>query len=180
MDQTTLIHFLSQQSKNQLFIVAIEGLCGSGKSVLAQKLHQQCGGILIHMDDFCMPKVLRRNEIAGHIDFQRLIAEVFMPLRQQKDLEYHRFDCHSQTYKDAYQDYHNLVIVEGSYSMHPQLKQYYDFSCFVEVDETLRIKRLQEREQERFETFIKVWQQKELDYHHTYQIKRQCDAMIKE
>jgi pantothenate kinase len=64
--------------------------------------------------------------------------------------------------------------------MHPQLAQYYDFSCFVEVDEALRMKRLQMREQERFEMFMKVWQQKELTYHQAYQIKSQCDAIIKD
>ena len=180
MDQATLISFLSQQSKNQLFIVAIEGLCGSGKSLLAQKLHQLCGGILIHMDDFCVPKELRRDEIAGHIDFQRLKDEVLNPLTNHQDIQYRRFDCHSQSYMNMNQDFQNLVIVEGSYSMHPQLTKYYDFSIFVEVDESLRIKRLQMREQERFEMFMKVWQQKELAYHQAYQIRSQCDVIIKD
>lgn len=180
MDQTTLINILAKQSKKQLFIVAIEGLCGSGKSVLAQKISQQCPCIVIHMDDFCVPKEQRRKELAGHIDFQRLKNEVFEPLKQHQALAYQRFDCHSQTYVDVDELYQNLVIVEGSYSMHPLLQEYYDFSCFVEVDEELRLKRLQEREQERFEMFLNVWQQKEIDYHQAYQIKKQCDYIIKD
>ena len=58
-------------------ILTIDGRCGSGKSTLGKLLSDVYQCPLIHMDDFCVPKELRRDEIAGHIDFQRLKDEVY-------------------------------------------------------------------------------------------------------
>lgn len=179
MHQTQFIERLTKRSQKDLYIIAIEGLCGSGKSVLAQKIYQRFGGIVIHMDDFCLPINQRRDEIAGHIDFQRFQDEILTPLSEGKDLNYHIFDCQHQTYHLCHQAYSPLVIIEGSYCMHPCLQVDYDVRCFVETDEEIRMQRLKEREKDYFETFVAVWQKKEMDYHQAYFISQHCNVLIK-
>lgn len=178
MDQKQFLDIIAKHDHTQL-IIAIEGLCGSGKSQLAHEIIEVFGGIIIHMDDFCLPMNERRNEIAGHMDFERFQYEVLESLKACKDFTYQRFDCHTQSYQPCSQAYHPLIVVEGSYCMHPCLQKYYDLSCFIEVSEELRIKRLKEREKDYFDTFITVWQQKELDYHQTYQIKDKCNYIVR-
>lgn len=44
--------------------------------------------------------------------------------------------------------YKPINIIEGSYSCHPELIDAYDLSIFVDIDETLRLKRI-EKEMEK-------------------------------
>ena len=178
MNPQALIEYIKKHNQPFLMVV-IEGLCGSGKTTLATMIQQACGGMIIHMDDFCLPKNQRRNEIAGHIDFKRFQEEVIIPLQKHQNLFYHRFDCHKQEYVAIQQEFQPLIIIEGSYSMHPCLGIYYDISCFVTLDEKQRIQYLKEREQDHFDSFMNIWEQKERVYHQAYDILSKCDVMIK-
>lgn len=41
------------------------------------------------------------------------------------------------------------------------------------------MQRLKEREKDYFETFVAVWQKKEMDYHQAYSISQHCNVLIK-
>ena len=178
MDQTTLIEIVLQKRKQGSCIIAIEGLCGSGKSTLAKQLQTLCGGVLIHMDDFCLPISKRTTGIAGHMDLKRLKEEIIIPWKQQSTLNYHKFDCKNQQYIQCETNYQPILIIEGSYCMHPDLEEDYDICCFVETKEEQRMKHLIQREKDNIQTFLEIWQQKELEYHKYYQIKEKCDYII--
>ncbi|MEG2389188.1 MAG: shikimate kinase, partial [Clostridia bacterium] len=43
-------------------LIAIDGMCGSGKSTLGQRLAEALGGNLLHMDDFFLTAAQRTPE----------------------------------------------------------------------------------------------------------------------
>ena len=73
-------------SREQPYVIAIDGRCGSGKTTLATQLSERLGANLIHMDDFFLRPEQRTPERLAtpgeNIDHERFLSEVLLPLRQ--------------------------------------------------------------------------------------------------
>ncbi|MBO5973642.1 MAG: uridine kinase, partial [Clostridia bacterium] len=50
-----------------------------------------------------------------------------------------------------------LTVVEGSYSLLPELRQYYDLTVFCDVSRDVQRRRITEREKDRAEIFFERW-----------------------
>lgn len=145
------------------YIIGIDGRCGSGKSTLAKMLAKwhECG--VIHTDDFYLPLSARTREImetpAGHIEIDRLAKELLMPLSQGKTGNYVKFDCQSQTYAQGFEMLSTpILLVEGSYAMHPKLRDFYDLKVFLDMDKSAQKQRILSRNGiEGWQTFEKRW-----------------------
>ena len=75
----------------------------------------------------------------------------------------------------------NLNIIEGSYSMHPQLAGYYDFKIFLSVDGNEQLKRLYKREPEFLQDkFKNVWIPMENRYFEAFKIRDICDMIFEQ
>ena len=74
----------------KVFIVAIDGMCGSGKSTVAGKLQEYFGCSLFHMDDFFLQPHQRTSQRldapGGNVDYERFQAEVLIPLKRGRSL----------------------------------------------------------------------------------------------
>lgn len=165
-------------------IIAIEGGSAGGKTTLGNLLHRLYDCTIFHMDDFFLQPEQRTKarlkEPGGNVDRERFLQEVLLPLRKNQPVQYRRFDCSTFTIGEASTLFPSkLNIVEGAYSMHPDLAPYYDASVFLDVDPMLQKNRILHRNTpETAELFFSRWIPMELRYFETMHIKEQCSLVI--
>lgn len=165
--------------------IAIDGRCGSGKTTLANKLKAYLDCHIFHMDDFYLQASQRTqeryNEPGGNVDRERFKKEVLEPLLNHQDVLYRPLDCSTLSITQGTLFPYKLInIIEGSYSCHPELRDAYDLTLFVDIDETLRLKRIEERNgKESLNMFIKKWIPLEEKYFSIFDIQNHCDFYFK-
>lgn len=162
-------------------LIAIDGRCASGKSTLATYLRKKCGCNIIQMDHFFLRPEQRTaerlNEPGGNVDYERFLKEVLIPLKQGEKFSYRPYDCQKQELKEAVWIEQNPInIIEGSYSCHPALSEYYSLTIFLTVDETEQLRRIRHRNGEMGAVlFQEKWIPLEERYFSAYRIKNNCD-----
>lgn len=165
-------------------VVAIDGRCASGKTTLSDQLAKITGGSVIHMDDFFLPKELRKEERfrepGGNVHYERFLQEVLPSLKTGEDFSYHCFDCkkmefgRKQTVRGS-----GIIVVEGAYSCHPKFGEYMSVRAFCDVEPEEQIRRVAARDGELYlETFRQRWIPMEENYFSTYSIKERADIVI--
>ncbi len=161
-------------------IVAIEGGSGSGKTTLSKSLEQIYDGSVFHMDDFFLrPEQRTANryaEIGGNVDKERFLEEILIPLKQNKKVVYRKFDCATFEFSPWIEETpKKLVIIEGVYSMHPNLADFYDLSVFLDVSSPLQRERIKKRNTPFMANrFFNEWIPLENRYFQEMQIKNRC------
>ena len=128
----------------------IDGPCGGGKTTLAFKLHKAFpDSVIIHADDFFLRPHQRTEERlkepGGNMDRERLQEEVLQKVPLGEPFTYSSYDCQQDVMVPVRYEPRSLVIVEGSYSHHPDLKPSYDLLVFVDVDADTQLDRLKMR-----------------------------------
>lgn len=162
-------------------LVAIDGRCGAGKTSLAALLEKETGCNVIHMDHFFLqPRQRtkqRMQEPGGNVDYERVLEEVIIPLSKGMEVSYRRFDCKKMELSSLIQMKQNTVtIVEGSYSCHPALWDYYDLRIFLSIDPEEQIQRIRNRNGSKAALrFRDCWIPLEEQYFSVYQIQERCD-----
>ena len=131
-------------------LVAVEGGSASGKTTLAHWLERVYGCNVFHMDDFFLrPEqrtAARLAEPGGNVDRERFRAQVLEPLAQGRAVRYQRYDCRTGRLLPAQEvPPRRLNVVEGAYSMHPELAEFYDLTVFLEISPQLQRERLTRR-----------------------------------
>ena len=176
---------IEQRRENKKpFLVAIDGGSASGKSTLGAALAEELQATLIHMDDFFLPMEMRTEERfaqpGGNVHWERVRAEVLEPIRQGKGPEYGVFDCSVMAVnKTVRAEVRDVVIVEGAYSLHPMLREYYDLRVLVEVEETLQKERILRRNGEQMlRRFLTEWIPLEKAYFAACRVKDCCHIIL--
>ena len=165
-------------------IIAIDGKSAAGKTTAAEVLSGIWRAPVIHMDEFFLPLELRTEsryqEPGGNIHYERFLSEVIDNLKEQKNFTYQRFDCSCMDYSGCVKvKNHNVIIVEGAYSMHPIFGAYYDVPVFMNVSQEEQLRRLYLRNtNEQIETFQKQWIPLELNYINTFHINQRKNVII--
>lgn len=165
-------------------IAAIEGGSASGKTTLGGLLKEYYGCTVFHMDDFFLRPEQRTPEryaeAGGNVDWERFLEEVLKPLSRGVTVSYRKFDCSSMSLAEAEQIVPaRLVIVEGAYSMHPELAAYYDFSVFLDIAPKLQRERILRRNtEEKAQRFFHEWIPMERNYFEKTGAKKRCDMVI--
>lgn len=165
-------------------IIAIDGRCASGKSTLGGMLHEKLGGAFVHMDDFFLrpeQRTKERYETPGeNVDHERFLEEVLLPLSRKEKAVFHPFDCNVMKISDRVleADGKGLVIVEGSYSHHPLLGEYYDLKLFLHVQPERQLERIKKRNPDKIEAFKNKWIPFEGMYFERCQVMRKADLVI--
>lgn len=180
-----ILNELKALKKSAPLIIAIDGRCASGKTTLAALLKEKTGCNVIHADDFFLRKEQRTKqrleEPGGNIDYERLEAEVLISLRHTGKCQYRKFDCRTMSLCEEaiVVEPAPLTIVEGSYSCHPRLFNYYDFSIFLNVEQDEQIKRILQRNgKEKAENFKNKWIPLEEKYFSAFNISEICNMII--
>lgn len=181
------LHLFSQidkRLKDGPTVLAIEGGSASGKTTLASMLKRIYGCTVFHMDDFFLRPEQRTAEryaeVGGNVDRERFLEEVLLPLSKGERVNYRRFDCSTQRLGEyiavAPQ---KLTVIEGAYSMHPDLAPYYDLSIFLDITEECRRERILKRNSPQFaQMFFNKWIPLERVYFEEMNVKALCDFFI--
>lgn len=165
------------------FYIAIDGPSCSGKTHLANKLKHFLDASVISMDDFFLQLPQRSEEryaeIGGNVDYERFISEI-LEHKDDEEYEHYIYDCHTfglQGPKIIHKQ--PIVIIEGSYSMHPKFQNPFDLNILLEVSKELQLERLKERNPENYDTFINRWIPLEEKYFAACDLKAIADIVIK-
>ena len=175
---------ISDLINNGRAVIAIDGNCASGKSTLADEIQQVFCGTVIHADSFFLPLDMRTDERlsepGGNFHRERFISELVCGIKTESVFSYGVFDCsvgevtHSVTV-----DENSLIIIEGSYCMHPMIGFDYDFKIFCTTDSQTQLSRIVKRNgEEMAEVFKAKWIPLENRYFDFYNIKNNCDLII--
>ncbi len=171
---------LDQNEMTDQVNIAIDGMCGAGKSTLGQLLTERYECNLFHMDDFFLRPEQRTKERyaepGGNVDYERFREEVLAHLSDEGGLSYRPFDCAAMTLGAARRVPHRrLNIVEGAYSCHPYFGDIYHVRFFAEVPEEVQRKRLLVRGgAEKYRRFVEEWIPMESRYFEAYGVREKC------
>lgn len=164
-------------------LVAIDGRSAAGKTTLAEQLEEELDCTVIHMDDFFLrPEqrtAQRLEEPGGNVDYERFLEEVLLPLRAGKAFSYAPFDCHTQGFKSSVQvEPERVTVVEGSYSCHPALRDYYDLRIFLSLDPEEQARRILLRNPDRAGMFLERWIPLEEKYFNHCNTRECCQLLF--
>lgn len=171
-------------SKKGRLTAAIDGRCGSGKSTLARLLQQIYRCAVIPMDDFFLQPhqrtAERLGEPGGNLDRERILSEIMPHLNENASFGYRPYICSLGALGDRKEiPPSRLLVLEGSYSLHPELKPHYGLTVFLTVSPEAQKERISARSGEallkRFET---EWIPLEEKYFSFFKTKDCCDLVF--
>ncbi|WP_288541020.1 phosphoribulokinase [uncultured Bifidobacterium sp.] len=170
-------------TERERVFVAIDGPCTSGKTTLATVLQRRFGGNVLHMDDFFLRPEQRTPERfaepGGNVDRERFEDEVLAPLAAGKIAQYRPWDCHTGDFAASRNvEPARLTIVEGSYSMHPALRGYYDLMICLTIDSGEQLRRLEARNPRMLQRFIDEWIPLENRYFASTETRTAADMIV--
>lgn len=169
---------------NKPLTVAIEGGSASGKTTLSAMLAKIYGAAVFHTDDYFLRPHQRTKErlaeTGGNFDRERFLTEILLPLKNGETVSYSRFDCKMQTLRSLKTVAPARInIIEGAYSMHPELRGFYDLTVFLDIDKELQKARVTARNGEMASRFFNEWIPLEDRYFEELDIKKKADIIIK-
>lgn len=165
------------KTKKTPIIIAIDGMCASGKTTLGYYLQNKFDCNIFHMDDFFLQNEQRTEErlaeIGGNVDYERFKKEVIIPILNKKSVIYRPFRCDIRAIEDGKEiGSKRLNIIEGSYSQHPYFGENYQMKIFMRLPQEKQIERIRVRNgNELLEKFISEWIPKENAYFKIYHIE---------
>ncbi len=165
------------------FVIAVDGRCGAGKTTLAARLQEALSCQVVHMDEFFLrPEqrtAQRLSQPGGNVDYERFLGEVLLPLRRGEAFSYRPYDCASQSLgAPVAMEAGGVTIVEGSYSCHPALRQYYDLRIFLTVGREEQLRRIENRCPEKLPAFREKWIPLEEAYFSQCGVEAACDGTV--
>ncbi len=165
--------------------IAIDGMSASGKSTLANILNKIYDCNIFHMDDFFLQPFQRDekrlNSVGENIDHERFKDEVLIPLSKCEKVSYQRFDCSKMELEEDIKkiDYKKINIIEGSYSMHCDLIEYYDYKIALKVSSDIQIERIIKRNGiNMLKNFKNTWIPMENNYFKVFDIYKQANIIF--
>ena len=165
-------------------LLAVEGGAAAGKSTLALLLNHVYDCAVAHMDDFFLRPEQRTeerlNEAGGNVDRERVLQEVLLPLSRGETAQYRRYDCATQSVLAAQPlPATPLTVVEGVYSMHPELRQLFDLSVYLKISPELQRERIGTRNTPEMQRrFFEEWLPMERRYFSAMGVEAACDLVL--
>lgn len=165
-------------------LLALDGRCAAGKTTLAAALKEKTGCNVIHMDDFFLrpnQRTERRlQEPGGNVDYERVREEVLLPLTQGRAFSYRVYDCGKGDFSGEIEvQPAEITVVEGSYSCHPVLWEFYDMRIFLQIDGEEQARRIRRRNgEEKAVLFRDRWIPLEERYFAAFRIEERCDFIL--
>ena len=180
----TAVDALLSKTEHFPVVVAVDGMCGAGKTTLGERLGQHYGCNVFHMDDFFLrPEQRVPDRLAtpgGNVDYERFQTQVLDHLADPEGVSYQRFDCGKmQLGAMRTLPATRLNIVEGSYSHHPYFGDIYDMRVFLEVSRQEQRRRILARSNpERLAVFESRWIPMENAYFSAFAIRERSSLVL--
>ena len=143
--------------------IGIDGPGASGKSTLAVGLAEALPkAVLVEGDDFYRPESdagLSGSEAGGLFDLSRLASQVLVPHSQGEEIRYQCFNWDTGVLGSwVSRPGGTLLIVDGVYSTHEALRDFYDLRIWVNAPRAVRLARgLQRDGEEARSKWVDVW-----------------------
>ena len=144
----------SLAARGPLTLVAIDGPSGAGKSTLTLALHGLFpGSQTVDLERFYSAVGVRppdglspEQAFEQHVDWRAMQEQVLRPLRRGEAGRYRPYDWIAERWLDWVPVApEGIVLVDGVYSMRPELMDFYDLTVFVDAPPAVRAERLAER-----------------------------------
>lgn len=184
-DMENLVKAINSLPKDKPLIIGIDGRCAAGKTTLAAGLQAEIGCAVFHMDDFFLrpeQRTEKRLQTPGeNVDHERFYKEVLLPLKSGKSpIVYRPYDCRRQALRgEVSVEAAAVNIVEGSYSLHSPLWEFYDLRVFLTVSPEEQMRRIILRNgRENAEVFRDRWIPLEEKYFSAFNIEGCCDFIL--
>ena len=176
---------IAQVNTKQIpFLIGIDGRCAAGKTTISAILSRKTGWPVVHLDDFFLRPEQRTPERyaepGGNVDRERLLEEVMIPLEQHKAVTFQKFDCSCMKLGEAVSiPKADVIVFEGSYALHPELRDHYHLRVFLDVDPRDQLERIEARNgKEKRAVFEARWIPLEETYFSFYQVASCADLTI--
>ena len=176
---------IAQVNTKQIpFLIGIDGRCAAGKTTISEILSRKTGWPVVHLDDFFLRAEQRTPERyaepGGNVDRERLLEEVMLPLEQHKAVTFQKFDCSCMKLGEAVSiPKADVIVFEGSYALHPELRDHYHLRVFLDVDPRDQLERIEARSgKEKRAVFEARWIPLEETYFSFYQVASCADLTI--
>lgn len=189
LDKTVLIkleEMISEVLRSKpSVIIAVDGRCASGKTSLAKALSAVLDCNVVHTDEFYLQPFQRTeerlNEAGGNLDRERLFNEVIKPFNEGREVAYRPLVCSTMTFSDEIRlEHKSICIIEGSYSCHYELREYYDITVFLTTDKETQKERILHRNgEEKLEVFLSRWIPLEEKYFEAFDVEKRADLVIR-
>ena len=172
------------QHPTKPLVLALDGRCGSGKTTLANALAQQFpASAVLRTDDFYLPPAQRAHgweqTPCANMDLARLRDEALRPAYAGQPVQYRAYSCREGTYQPAQElPAQPLVILEGSYSLHPALQTEFAVRVFVTCPPNVQAARLRAREGIRYANFVQRWIPLEEGYLAAHDPAARCNFVL--
>lgn len=172
-----------RKRQGEKILIAIDGRCAAGKTTLAEYLKETYGWSVVHMDDFFLRPWQRTEERlaepGGNADYERVLEEVLIPMSKGQAVSYHPYDCKTlKMQKKIELPSGEVQIVEGSYSCHPSLREYYNLKIFLDISKEEQLERLIRRDRQKVQMFRERWIPLEELYFSGCDVKACCDLCL--
>jgi len=134
----------------EVFVLAIDGHGGSGKTTIATEVARLTGAALVHTDDFFAESALApgiQRAMTSYYDWRRLREQAILPLRSRRRASFRRvnWDTGGGPAGVATVDPADLIVVEGVFSAAPELADQVDRAVFIDTPEPERLRRVRGR-----------------------------------
>lgn len=138
------------RNPNAPFIIGINGVDTSGKTVFSKKLEKKLRSLnykvqIIHVDDFHNPIPIRfsgKNPIDDYynfsFDFKKLITDILDPIRTTGYLSqtFNHLDLASDKFEKVVEydvSSESIVLLEGVFILKDEIRKYLDYSIFIAI-----------------------------------------------
>lgn len=165
-------------------VAALDGRCAAGKTSLAERFGARHGWRVVHMDHFFLrpeQQTPERYQTPGeNVDHERFLEEVLLPLREGRAALYRPYDCRTRSLAEpVLVEPTPVTLVEGSYSCHPDLREYYDLRVFLDVDPEEQLRRIAHRDgPEGLSAFQERWIPLEEAYFSACRVEEACSLVL--
>lgn len=179
------------RTPGKITLIAIDGRCAAGKTTLGEHLKKELGCVIFHADDYFLRIEQRTderlNEPGGNMDRERLYEEIIKPICDMnrgsgcinRTLTYRPFICKDMCVGEPVTTaLSDVVVIEGAYSCHPDLWDYYDYHIFMDIDTDLQLERIKLRNPDKLDAFINKWIPMEERYIEEFGIDKKCEMLI--
>ncbi len=178
-----LLDAIDRKRREKPVAVAVDGRCGAGKTTLAAALSDVFCCPVVHMDDFFLPPEMRGDKRllspGGNVHIERFCGEVAPRIGRGEAFTYGVFDCgQGRVTRRRAIPASDILIVEGSYSLHPKIAGLYDIKVFCDIGKEAQLMRLAARDPERLDAFINRWIPMEEAYFSAYSVRDTCGFIL--
>jgi uridine kinase len=182
-----IVPFLQARMQTSPLLVAIDGQSAAGKSTLARFIQQQIPNtVIVQADDFY--RVMDEHERAAldakggyltYYDWLRLEAQLLLPLAQGHSARYQRYNWGENRLGEwTVIPAEGVIVVEGLYTLRPELRAYYHVKIWVETSFPTRMRR-QGKRTDPWE-WVERWEAAEVFYVQQHTPQTYADIVVDE